>query len=67
MFLTWLHATLHDSNFHCFYCEKYVWHLSQSSNYRPIALATIISKIFESVLLLKCEEYSFTSSNQFGY
>ena len=41
--------------------------LSESSNYRPIALATIISKVFESVLLLKCEEYLFTSSNQFGY
>ena len=25
--------------------------LSESSNYRPIALATIISKVFESVLL----------------
>ena len=41
--------------------------LSESSNYRPIALATIISKVFESVLLLKCEDYLFTSSNQFGY
>ena len=41
--------------------------LSESINYRPIALATIISKVFESVLLLKCEEYLFTSSNQFGY
>ena len=35
--------------------------LSESSNYRQIALATIISKVFESVLLLKCEEYLFTS------
>ena len=41
--------------------------LSKSSNYRPIAIATIISKVFESVLLLKCEEYLFTNSNQFGY
>ena len=29
----------------------------------PIAPATIISKVFESVLLLKCEEYLFTSLN----
>ena len=41
--------------------------LSKTSNYRPIALATSISKVFESVILLKCEEYLFTSSNQFGY
>ena len=31
--------------------------ISESNNYRPIALATIISKLFESVLLLKCEDY----------
>ena len=41
--------------------------LSESYNYRPIAFATIISKVFESVLLLKCEEYLFTSSNQISY
>ena len=41
--------------------------LSDSSNYRPIALATIISKMFESVLLLKCAEYLSTSDNQFGF
>ena len=34
-------------------CGNY---LSESSNYRPIALATIISKEFELVLLSKCEE-----------
>ena len=31
--------------------------LSESSNYRPIALATIVSKMFESALLFKCAEY----------
>ena len=41
--------------------------LSDSSNYRPIALATIVSKMFESVLLLKCAEYLSTSDNQFGF
>ena len=30
--------------------------ISSSSNYRPIALATTISKLLESILLLKCEE-----------
>ena len=37
--------------------ENKCGHLSESSNYKLIALATIISKVFESVLLLKCEEY----------
>ena len=41
--------------------------LSESSNYRPIAFSIIILKVFKSVLLLKCEECLFTSSNQFGY
>ena len=41
--------------------------LSDSNNYRPIALATIVSKMLESVLLLKCVEYLSTSDNQFGF
>ena len=41
--------------------------ISESNNYRPIALATIISKLFESVLLLKCEDYLSTCSNLFGF
>ena len=38
--------------------------LSDSSNYRPIAIAF---KMFESVLLFKCAEYVSTSHNQFGF
>ena len=34
---------------------------------RPIALATIMSKVFESVLLLKCETYLDTCDNQFSF
>ena len=41
--------------------------LSDSSNYRPIAIATIVFKMFESVLLFKCPEYVSTSHNQFGF
>ena len=41
--------------------------ISESNNYRPIALATIISKLFELVLLLKCEDYLSTCSNQFDF
>ena len=41
--------------------------ISSSNNYRPIALATIISKLLESTLLIKCEEYLSTSASQFGF
>ena len=41
--------------------------ISSSNNYRPIALATIISKLLESILLMKCEEYLCTSANQFRF
>ena len=41
-------------------------YLSDSNNYRPIELATIMSKLFESVILLKCEMFLDTCPNQFG-
>ena len=41
--------------------------LSDSNNYRPIALATIVSKILESVILIECGEYLTSSDNQFGF
>ena len=34
--------------------------LSDSNNYWPIAIATITSKLLESVLLLKCSDYLTT-------
>ena len=33
--------------------------LTDCNNYRPIAIATITSKLLESIILLKCEEYFF--------
>ena len=41
--------------------------LSDSNNYRPIAIATITSKLLESVLQLKCSDYLTTCDNQFGF
>ena len=41
--------------------------LCDSNNYKPIALATLISKLFESVRLLKCETFLETCSKQFGF
>ena len=40
---------------------------SDISNYRPIALATIISKVIEAILLERCKKYLKTSDNQFAY
>ena len=40
--------------------------LCDINNYRPIALATLMSKLFESVILLKCKTFFQTCHNQFG-
>ena len=40
---------------------------SQSDNYRPIAIATAISKVFENILLNRMVDYLETSNNQFGF
>ena len=37
------------------------------NNYRPIALSTIMSKIFELILLDRCSDCLKTSDNQFAY
>ena len=42
--------------------------LSDSNNYySPIAIATITSKVLESLFPVKCEEFLYTSDNQFGF
>ena len=40
--------------------------LSDNNNYRPIALATIASKLFESLILARVSTVLFTCVNQFG-
>ena len=47
--------------------KKKSGNLSDSNNYRPIAIATITSKLLESVLLLKYSAYLTTCDNQFGF
>ena len=39
--------------------------LSSDNNYRPIALANVISKLFESLILLRCEQFLTTADNQY--
>ena len=36
-------------------------------NYRPIALSSIISKVFEHTIVNRLEEYLWTNDNQFGF
>ena len=41
--------------------------VSDTNNYRPIALSSIVSKVFEIILLSRCEEYIGSSDCQFGF
>ena len=41
--------------------------LADSINYRPIAIATIVSKLYKSTILYKCEDFLNTCDNQFGF
>ena len=37
------------------------------SNYRPIALASLVSKLFECIILQRCEAFLGATDNQFAY
>ena len=41
--------------------------IQSKENYRPIALASVVSKVFEKVILSRVEQYISTSCNQFGF
>ena len=41
--------------------------IASKSNYRPIALSTVTSKILETILVNHIEEYIVTTENQFAY
>ena len=40
---------------------------TDKNNYRPIALSSIISKVFEHTIVIRLEEYLCTNDNQFGF
>ena len=42
-------------------------HIASKSNYRPIALTTVASKILEIILVDHVEDYIMTTENQFAY
>ena len=41
--------------------------LADNNNYRPIALSSISSKVFEYVILFRLEDYLWTNDNQFEF
>ena len=41
--------------------------ITDHNNYRPIVLASIVSKVFELILLHRCEQYLESSDSQFGF
>ena len=40
---------------------------TDKNNYRPIVLSSIISKVFEHIIIIRLEEYLWTNNNQFGF
>lgn len=40
--------------------------INAKDNYRPIALASVVSKVLENILLSRLSDYLLTHSNQFG-
>ena len=40
---------------------------TDKNNYRPIALSSIISKVFEHIIAERLEVYLWTNDNQFGF
>ncbi len=41
--------------------------INSKANYYPIALASIISKVFENILLYRWDDYVLTNANQCGF
>ncbi len=41
--------------------------ITSKDNYRPIALASVISKVFEKLLFTRIKYYVLTNANQFGF
>ena len=77
LFHPWRNATVDLLNTHDTYEDHYFsivsivknkcGNLSDSNNYRLVAISNVCSKIFEHVILYLCEDYLWTADNQFGF
>ena len=43
------------------------WDFNNKNNYRPIALSSIISKVFDHINIIRLQEYLWTNDNQFSF
>ena len=41
--------------------------ITDKNNYRPIALCSVISIVFEHIIIIRLEKYLWTNDNQFGF
>ena len=41
--------------------------ISSKDNYRPIAIASVLSKVLEFIILERIEMFVYTHENQFGF
>ena len=50
---------------YCTNSQRYIWRYQQT-DYRAISLSTVISKVFETSVIKKCENYLYSHDLQFG-
>jgi len=48
-------------------CKNKNGNISDASNYRPVAVATVVSKLFEHFVLTSISPFLGTADNQFGF
>lgn len=48
-------------------CKNYNGNINDVGNYRPVCIATIISKVFEHYILSCMSPFIATTDNQFGF
>ena len=64
---TWLFVTWFDGHKYYTIRKNKGGKLSDKNNYRPVAISNYLYRVVEVILLDRCEEYLWTSGNQFGF
>ena len=62
---SWLPTSCYDQYYPCTGSQS--GDLLDRNNYRPIALASVVSKVFELMLLNRCEQFIYSADNQFSF